>query len=495
MKIQIIQKQCGGTEFLAQPHRLHLGAQNAAGVDELLFQLPDAWAGCSLALYLRRSDGTLLAPVALDTQHRVTVDRRLTGSTGGQWMLAAMGENGYTAYTRPGSYDCYAILPTDGGAEELPPSLYEQFVARVLENSSSASTAAQRAAASAASTAANAAQAQTAAQRTSADSANASQCAARAEAAAARAEELVPTDGQVVSVNGKSGIVKLTAQEVGALPCPAQPVSGQLLRVLSVDPNTGAVLTDTAAMPDMSPYLRSSTVPTASVPGAVRVDPACGINVRSDGTLTTAPADRSQLDSMDSTVLPLTPALLPYGVKKALTAAASAGEWTADEKAAALRTLGADLSSYYTKEDIDTLLSAPSSGAYPVGSIYQSTDPTSPAALFGGSWEEIASERVLMGASSTHAAGTTVEAGLPNIKGQIGDGKTQYSGVQCGGLQKGTYITGAYRGTYLGEASWQGAGDGIYSIKFDASRSSAIYGASTTVQPAAYYVHIWHRVA
>mgnify|MGYP006948937628 CR=1 FL=1 len=66
MKIQIIQKQCGGTEFLAQPHRLHLGAQNAAGVDELLFQLPDAWAGCTLALYLRRSDGTQLAPVPLD---------------------------------------------------------------------------------------------------------------------------------------------------------------------------------------------------------------------------------------------------------------------------------------------------------------------------------------------------------------------------------------------------------------------------------------------
>lgn len=124
-----------------------------------------------------------------------------------------------------------------------------------------------------------------------------------------------------------------------------------------------------------------------------------------------------------------------------------------------------------------------------------SVDPTSPAALFGGSWEEIASERVLMGASSTHAAGSTVRAGLPNITGQIGDGKTQYSGVQCGELQNGTYITGAYRGTYLGTASWQGAADGIYTINFDASRSSAIYGASTTVQPAAYYVHIWHRVA
>ncbi|MFQ7014342.1 MAG: phage baseplate protein [Faecalibacterium sp.] len=59
--------------------------------------------------------------------------------------------------------------------------------------------------------------------------------------------------------------------------------------------------------------------------------------------------------------------------------------------------------------------------SFPVGSIYQSTDPTSPAALFGGSWEEIASERVLMGASSTHAAGTTVKAGLPNITGTLSD--------------------------------------------------------------------------
>ena len=192
MNIKIIQRQCGGTEFLSQPHHLHLGAQNAAGVDELCFTLPEAWAGCTVALYLRRSDGTLLAPVSLDTQHCVTVDRRLTGSTGGQWMLAAIDASGYAAYTRPGSYDTYAILPTDGGAEELPPSQYEQFVARVLESASTASTAAQRAAASAASTASNAAQAQTAAQRTSADSAAASRCAARAEAAAAQAEELVP---------------------------------------------------------------------------------------------------------------------------------------------------------------------------------------------------------------------------------------------------------------------------------------------------------------
>lgn len=486
VNIKIIQRQCGGTEFLSQPHRLHLGAQNAAGVDELCFTLPEAWAGCTVALYLRRSDGTLLAPVSLDTQHCVTVDRRLTGSTGGQWMLAAIDASGYAAYTRPGSYDTYAILPTDGGAEELPPSQYEQFVARVLESASTASTAAQRAAASAASTASNAAQAQTAAQRTSADSAAASRCAARAEAAAARAEELVPTDGQVVSVNGKSGIVKLTAQDVGALPCPAVPVSGQLLRVLSVDPNTGAVLTDTAAMPDLSPYLRSSTVPTASAPGAVRVDPACGINVRSDGTLITAPAARKQLDSMTDALLPLTAALLPYGVKKALTTAAAAGEWTAAEKANALRTFGADFSSYYTKEDVDALLAAPSSAAYPVGSIYQSTAPTSPAALFGGTWEQIASERVLMGASSSHAAGTTVKAGLPNITGSF-----------VADVKKGEHkVSGAFTtGNVIASTGEYNSFSDVYKFSLDASKSNAIYGRSATVQPAAYYVHIWRRVA
>ena len=113
-------------------------------------------------------------------------------------------------------------------------------------------------------------------------------------------------------------------------------------------------------------------------------------------------------------------------------------------------------------------------GYYPVGSIYQSTDPTSPAALFGGSWEEIASDRVLMGASSTHAAGTTVEAGLPNIK-------FSFSAAIIGTGKAGTdYRTDGYASS---------------NFNLDASKSNAIYGRSSTVQPAAYYVHIWHRVA
>lgn len=122
--------------------------------------------------------------------------------------------------------------------------------------------------------------------------------------------------------------------------------------------------------------------------------------------------------------------------------------------------------------------------------FWVSEDPTSPAALFGGSWEEIASERVLMGASSTHAAGTTVKAGLPNLKGSFsGVASTAYPNLSnSGALSINTNnggLTGYEGGSYGSNCT----------VSFDASKSSAIYGRSSTVQPAAYYVHIWHRVA
>ena len=144
--------------------------------------------------------------------------------------------------------------------------------------------------------------------------------------------------------------------------------------------------------------------------------------------------------------------------------------------------------SFYTRAEVDALLK--SVDLFPVGSIYQSTDPTSPAALFGGSWEEIASERVLMGASSTHAAGTTAKAGLPNLKGSSsGVASTAYPNVSNSGALSISTNNG-------GLAGYEGGSYGSNcTVSFDASKSNAIYGRSTTVQPAAYYVHIWHRVA
>lgn len=144
--------------------------------------------------------------------------------------------------------------------------------------------------------------------------------------------------------------------------------------------------------------------------------------------------------------------------------------------------------SFYTRAEVDALLK--SVDPFPVGSIYQSTDPTSPAALFGGSWEEIASERVLMGASSTHAAGSTVKAGLPNLKGSFsGVASTAYPNVSNSGALSISTNNG-------GLAGYEGGSYGSNcTVSFDASKSNAIYGRSSTVQPAAYYVHIWHRVA
>lgn len=142
--------------------------------------------------------------------------------------------------------------------------------------------------------------------------------------------------------------------------------------------------------------------------------------------------------------------------------------------------------------DADGTLSADSAlAAYPVGSIFQTVSSTSPAALFGGTWQEIAQNRVLMGASYAHAAGTTVEAGLPNITGRAGPDE-----------QAGFYSVNrpnAYGAFYGGGESYDWAASGTSTpgkdLCFDASRSNPIYGRSATVQPAAYYVHIWRRVA
>ena len=129
--------------------------------------------------------------------------------------------------------------------------------------------------------------------------------------------------------------------------------------------------------------------------------------------------------------------------------------------------------------------------------FWVSEDPTSPAALFGGTWQEIAQNRALMGASYAHAAGTTVEAGLPNITGSV---VPKLENIYNSFIsESGATMTGAFYNT--GVFSSYGGADATVTnsvpkdLYFDASRSNSIYGRSSTVQPAAYYVHIWRRVA
>ena len=169
------------------------------------------------------------------------------------------------------------------------------------------------------------------------------------------------------------------------------------------------------------------------------------------------------------------------------TLSADAQEYTLP--AATATTLGGvKLSDDFTADADGTLHLAGGTAPdpYPVGSIYQSTARTSPAALFGGTWQEIAQNRVLMGAGSGHAAGSTVEAGLPNITGSF-----------VADVKKGEHkVSGAFTaGNEIASTGEYNNFSDVYKFSLDASKSNAIYGRSATVQPAAYYVHIWRRVA
>lgn len=125
--------------------------------------------------------------------------------------------------------------------------------------------------------------------------------------------------------------------------------------------------------------------------------------------------------------------------------------------------------------------------------FWASDDPTSPASFIGGTWERN-EDCTIWGASNTHPAGTTVEAGLPNIKGRF----SFESHAGDGGWLKVASATGAFGGSKAGAGAVAQAGVndvGSMAVDMDASKSSKIYGASTTVQPPAYCMYIWHRVA
>jgi hypothetical protein len=117
--------------------------------------------------------------------------------------------------------------------------------------------------------------------------------------------------------------------------------------------------------------------------------------------------------------------------------------------------------------------------------FWVSNDPTSPASFIGGTWERI-EDCTIWGASDTHPAGTTVEAGLPNITGGMSGLYNEMRG-EFGAL----YYSEISNATKASSDPWE-IGKMLY---FDASRSNSIYGASNTVQPPAYSMYIWRRVA
>lgn len=247
MRVKILKRSFAGAEFAPDVRVLKVGGQSSAGVEKLEFELPAEWQGLSVTLHVQWLDGTLPAPVLLDDEDSVAVDKTLTASPGGQWMLLALGADGYRALTKPTKYECYSTLNTDGDVE-ISPTQYETFVARVLEYSNTA----QQAAASAKTNAETAATAATRAVNAKGQA----ETAARAEAAA-------PETGKVVSVNGKGGAVHLTAQDLGAVPQGSDQVVKSLTlagKILTVELGDGSKRTfttqDTTSLKAMTGVLQ-----------------------------------------------------------------------------------------------------------------------------------------------------------------------------------------------------------------------------------------------
>lgn len=142
-----------------------------------------------------------------------------------------------------------------------------------------------------------------------------------------------------------------------------------------------------------------------------------------------------------------------------------------------------------TTDTLDTQTYNILSLIYPVGSIYIGVQEECPlkTLISGSTWVKVSESRVLQGSDSSHSAGTTIEAGLPNITGTNTKTTANWEDVSGCFTNIGTgntcSIAGSISGHFWGE------------YNFDASRSSSIYGNSSTVQPPAYVVNIWRRTA
>lgn len=149
-----------------------------------------------------------------------------------------------------------------------------------------------------------------------------------------------------------------------------------------------------------------------------------------------------------------------------------------------------------TTSYITTILST----LYPVGSLYLGTQTTCPLATLipGSTWSLVSSGKALWTGNGTSGSGstlnadyanapanTTINAGVPNITGE----------AQVQRQASNNTVSGAFYldGTVWSDRASNGSNQSL--LKFDASRSSSIYGGSSTVQPPAYVTNVWRRTA
>ena len=124
----------------------------------------------------------------------------------------------------------------------------------------------------------------------------------------------------------------------------------------------------------------------------------------------------------------------------------------------------------------------------PIGSYFITETEDDPNILFGGGWQKLTGRYVLQCSDDTHKAGTTVEAGLPDIEGTV-YGVFVYSDTGTGAFSGSAKENSeAFTRHEPRSQQWR-------TLKFKASNSNIIYGKSDTVQPPARIVNVWKRVS
>lgn len=130
---------------------------------------------------------------------------------------------------------------------------------------------------------------------------------------------------------------------------------------------------------------------------------------------------------------------------------------------------------------------------FPVGAVYFGTMSVCPLQTLGvGTWQALPQDKVIQIAGTRGGVGDTLEAGLPNITGETG--QTDCSAYTYNPYNTGAFYTGGESKRYfMGRSGESTNTNGLLHI--DASRSSSIYGNSDTVQPDAYLLNGWRRIA
>lgn len=125
---------------------------------------------------------------------------------------------------------------------------------------------------------------------------------------------------------------------------------------------------------------------------------------------------------------------------------------------------------------------------YPVGAIYIGTTAECPMSSLFGTWQLVSAGRALWTGDGSNA-NTTIAAGLPQINGSGWvDSGYVFQQYDYNGAFNNSGSTGIASGNAQGGSRRSG-------FDFYASRSSSIYGQSSTVQPPAYVVNVWRRIA